>query len=263
MISIIFVTMTKKLLYFIFLFSLNSFAQTKDCEQVYLHGQVSDTNLMNAFYNMMIVNSSTGRGVFGSPDGRFSTYCSELDSITISVKGYFTHGFRVQPDSNCQMVHKGIIIPKYDMIQTVVIRPVKTLSQIREERENLAKREAKTVTGINVLESPITALYQAFSKKEKAKQWLAEMKYKDSQRNVLKELIRLYTTYDIVNLPEDEFDQFIDFLNVDVDFLKTASEMELVTFIKDKFEHYQRLKIEAPVQKTPERKSILAKPNLR
>jgi arsenate reductase-like glutaredoxin family protein len=89
-------------------------------------------------------------------------------------------------------------------------------------------------------------LYEAFSKKEKAKRWLAEQKYKDSQREVLKDLLRLYNLYDIVKLPEDEFDQFIDFLNVDANFLKTASEIELVTFIKDKFEHYQAVKKEIP-----------------
>ncbi|OJX39370.1 MAG: hypothetical protein BGO87_05185 [Flavobacteriia bacterium 40-80] len=244
--SFIFVRMMRYFFLIVIWLGCSHSAQSQSCEQVYIHGQVADTSISNAFYNMMIVNSTTGRGVFGSPDGRFSTYCRANDSITISVKGYYTLGFRVKPDENCQMTFKGIIEPRYESIQTVVIRPLKTLNEIREEREALAKRETKTVTGINVLESPITALYQAFSKKEKAKQWLADMKYKDSQRAVLKELIRLYTSYDIVNLPEDEFDHFIDFLNIDVDFLKTASEMELVTFIKDKYEHYQRLKIEGP-----------------
>jgi hypothetical protein len=31
------------------------------------------------------------------------------------------------------------------------------------------------------------------------------------------------------------------FLNLDVDFLKTASELELITFIKDKYEHFKRI----------------------
>jgi hypothetical protein len=155
-------------------------------------------------------------------------------------------GFRVKPDADCQMNFSGILEPEYKTLAKVVIKPLKSLQQIKEEREALAMRETKTVTGVNVLESPITALYEAFSKKEKAKRWLAEQKYKDSQREVLKDLLRLYNLYDIVKLPEDEFDQFIDFLNVDANFLKTASEIELVTFIKDKFEHYQAVKKEIP-----------------
>jgi hypothetical protein len=62
------------------------------------------------------------------------------------------------------------------------------------------------------------------------------------QTKVLKELLRVYISYDIVNLDEEEFEDFITFLNIDENFLKTSSEMELVTFIKDKFEHYMLIK---------------------
>lgn len=217
------------------------------CEQVYIHGKVVDTTLSrNAFYNMMVINTSTGRGVFGLPDGSFSSYTKEGDSIAISVKGYYTVGFRVKANEDCQMRFTAILEPEHYSLQKVVIKPLKTLNEIKEERESLVKRETKTVTGVSILESPITALYEAFSKKERARRWLAEQRYKDSQREILKDLLRLYNLYDVVKLPEDEFDYFIDFLNVDPDFLKTASEMELVTFIKDKFEHYQRLKLEGP-----------------
>jgi hypothetical protein len=55
---------------------------------------------------------------------------------------------------------------------------------------------------------------------------------------VVKELLRLYVAYEIISLSEEEFDDFITFLNVDESFLKTAAEMELIVFIKDKFEHF-------------------------
>ena len=103
-------------------------------------------------------------------------------------------------------------------------------------------RETRLVTGISILESPITALYQAFSKKEQNKRWIQEQKYKDDQRRVVKELLRLYVAFDIINMTEDDFDEFIQFLNMDDDFLKTSSEMELILFIKDKYEHYSVLK---------------------
>lgn len=226
-----------------------SFSQEQKCEEVYFHGSIVDTSMRNGYYNMMIVNITTGRGVFGNVNGTFSTYCRANDSIVISLKNYSNISLRIKPDENCQMKFDTVIDFKYENIQPVIIKPLKTLAEIKEEREALAKRETRTVTGVNIFESPITAIYEALSKKERAKRWIAQMKYKDDQRAILKDLIRLYTSYDIVNLPEDEFDQFIDFLNADPDFLKTASEMELVTFIKDKFEHYQRLKLNAPTHK--------------
>jgi hypothetical protein len=92
-----------------------------------------------------------------------------------------------------------------------------------------------------VLRSPITALYERFSKKEQSKQLAAKLTYQDKQKGVLQDLLRLYVVYDIFDLSESEFDAFIAFLNIDEDFLKTASELELVTFIKDKFEHFKLL----------------------
>ena len=162
------------------------------------------------------------------------------------------YGFRIKSDSNCQMKIAGILDHKAVQIDEVVVRPLKTLQQIKEERAALSFRETRQVTGIEVLQSPITALYQAFSKREKNKQWISQMEYKDDQRKVLKELLRVYVAYEIVKLDEEEFDSFVEFLNIDEDFLKTASEMELITFIKDKFDHFSRVNNHYYVE--PERK---------
>ena len=61
---------------------------------------------------------------------------------------------------------------------------------------------------------------------------------------MVKELLRLYVSFDIINLSEDEFDDFISFMNLDTDFLKTATEMELILFIKDKYDHFQRFNLQ-------------------
>jgi hypothetical protein len=190
----------------------------------------------------MVINRTTGRGIFGQPDGYFSVYVRPNDKIALSTKEYPIYEFTAKPDSNCQCQVIAYIEKLPQQVQEVVVKPLKTLEQIKEERKNLVLRETRQVTGIEALQSPITALYQAFSKKEQNKRWIAEQKYKDDQRQVVKELLRLYVAYEIIEMEEDEFDDFIIFLNADPDFLKTAAEMELVLFIKDKFEHFKTLK---------------------
>jgi hypothetical protein len=194
------------------------------------------------FYNLMVINKSTGRGVFGQPNGFFSVYVRPGDKIALSTKGYPVYEFIAKADEDCQNHIYAIIERIPQEIEQVVVRPLKSLEQIKEERQALSQRETRLVTGINVLESPITALYQAFSKKEQSKRWIAEQQYKDDQRRVVKELLRLYVAFDIIDLPEATFDDFITFLNIDENFIKTASEMELVLFIKDKYDHFNRLK---------------------
>ena len=218
---------------------LSSGAQT--CDKVLFTGKVADTLRPQSFYNLMLINKRTGQGVFGQPNGSFSIYVAFGDTVIISVKEYMPQVAVVIPDTNCQFRKRFIIDPKPREIREIKVKPLKSLEEIREEREALALRDTRLVTGLEVLQSPITALYQAFSRKEQHKRWIAEQKYKDDQRKIVRELLRLYVSYDIINLNEDEFDDFIFFLNVSDNFLKTATEMELITFIKDKFEHFREL----------------------
>jgi tyrosyl-tRNA synthetase len=224
--------------YFFVLSYASSWAQ---CEQVLVSGKITDTMRMQNFYNLMVVNKTTGRGVFGQPNGHFSVYANTGDLIALSTKGYPVYQFIVKPDENCQTKVLAYVERLPQEVPDVVVRPLKTLEQIKEERENLALRETRVVTGVNVLQSPITALYQAFSKKEQNKRWIAEQEFKDDQRRIVQELLRLYVAFDIIDLSEEEFDAFITFLNIDEQFIKTATEMELILFIKDKYDHFSRL----------------------
>jgi hypothetical protein len=201
-----------------------------------------DTMNVDMFYNLMVINKTTGRGVFGQPDGHFSVYVRPGDKIALSTKGYPVYEFVATADSDCQNHILAYIERIPQEIEQVVVRPLKSLEQIKEERQALSQRETRTVTGINVMESPITALYQAFSKKEQNKAWIAEQQYKDDQRRIVKELLRLYVAFEIIDLPEATFDDFITFLNIDENFIKTASEMELVLFIKDKYDHFKSMR---------------------
>jgi len=230
-----------KLLFLLLCLVASSFSKAQ-CDRVLVQGRVIDSLRPQSFYNLMVINKSFGKGIFGQPDGRFSIVANPNDVIALSTKGYPIYQFVATPDSNCQCHVLAYIEGLPQEIQEVIIRPLKTLEQIKEERASLAMRETKLVSGINILQSPITALYQAFSKKEQNKRWIAEQEYKDNQRKVVQELLRLYVAFDIINLSEEEFDDFISFLNIDSDFLKTATEMELIVYIKDKYDHFKNYK---------------------
>lgn len=203
-----------------------------------LTGKLVDSLRPQAFYNLMVINRNTGRGVFGQPNGTFSVYVSEGDSISLSCKGYEVFNLIVAADDNCQHKVAYYIEGKPQEIEEVIVKRIKSLEEIKEERSALAMRETRQVTGIEVLRSPITALYQAFSKKEKSKRTVAKWEFRDNQSKIVQELLRTYVAYKIVDLTEEQFEDFVIFLNIDETFLKTASEMDLIVFIQDKFEHY-------------------------
>lgn len=239
-INVIFVSMKYSILFFFSFWQLVSIAQK--CDKVWLSGSVVDPFAKSTFFNMLVVNVSTNKAVFGQPDGHYAVYVSENDSIVLSVKGFEKISFRVLGDSTCQYLKNVELNHIGREIDEVIVRPLKTLQQVKEERAALALRETRTITGLEAFQSPITALYQRFSKTEQSKRLVAEMQFADSQIKVLQELLKLYVVYDVINLSEDEFEDFIHFMSIDIDFLKTATDMELITFIKDKYEHFLLMK---------------------
>lgn len=212
----------------------------QECPLIEVKGSVSDTTKAQAFYNLMIVNRSTGVGIFGSPDGTFDFKAKEGDEITLSVTGYKITSFIVK-GYNCKQSKTVVLSLVTYESKEVIVKPIKTLEELKKERQELALKETRTVKGLDVAVSPITALYERFSKIGKSKTLAAKLEHQDDINNVLQELLRLYVSYDVVDLDEAEFVDFIQFLNISEDFLKSASDYQLILFIKDKLEHYKSL----------------------
>ncbi len=224
-------------LFFLFLVCAQM-SNAQNCTRVWVKGKVVDTLNPGKFLNLMVINQTSGKGVFGQPNGTFGVYVNNNDSIILSIKGYDRIGFRAKADSSCQFNADYAVIEIPHELDEVVVKPLKTLQQIKDERAALAMRETRTITGVEAFQSPITALYQRFSKVEQSKAKVAELQYLDSKTEIVKEILRLYVLYDVVELNADEFEDFISFMAMDENFLKTASDIELATFIKDKYEHY-------------------------
>ena len=80
----------------------------------------------------MVVNRTTGKGVFGQPNGNFSAYVSNGDQIVLSIKGYPKFNYTILGDSNCQFLVFENIERLPQELEEVVIRPLKTLNQIKD-----------------------------------------------------------------------------------------------------------------------------------
>ena len=125
----------------------------------------------------------------------------------------------------------------------VDVQPLKTLAELKEERAAIEKRVVPQLSGVNAIQSPITALYMAFSKREKTKRMIAEMEYKDQQTAVVKEVLKVYVNANIIDLRDDQFEEFMQFLNLNDDFLKHATDYELVVYIKYRYRQFESIKL--------------------
>jgi hypothetical protein len=111
----------------------------------------------------------------------------------------------------------------------------KILSDI--ERLGYSKKDY-VISGIDAVQSPITFLYQQFSRRERSIRRVAELQNEDRKRELLKELFQKYVDYNIINLNNEQFDAFIDFCNVSDEFLKYTSQYDFIMYIKYKFNQF-------------------------
>ena len=70
---------------------------------------------------------------------------------------------------------------------------------------------------------------------------MARLENEDRKRALLKELLHKYVEYDIINLSDDGFDDFIDFCAVPDEVMVGLSQYEFLLYVKKKYELYSSL----------------------
>ncbi|MBP8823984.1 MAG: hypothetical protein KBH07_10095 [Flavobacteriales bacterium] len=211
--------------------------------QVLVKGTVTGGDGEHTFYDLMIVNRRTRAGTFGNTDGSFSAWVQREDTLLIGAGGYVTRTLPLGefPDAELQRL-KIVLRPWSIDLQPVAVLPERTLKDIQADIAKLGYSEKDyRETGINALESPITFLYESFSRRERSKRQVAQLENEDMKRELLRELLQQYVDYGIINLSDDSFDDFIDFCNVPEEVLKSLSQYDFLVYVKKKYQLYTSL----------------------
>lgn len=233
-----------KLTTFLLLFSfLVSTAFAQD-EMVRIKGTVYDPGNKGSIPNLMIVNKRTQQGYFGTNSGYFELDVKRTDTLIIAATGFQTIKIFLKDSILDSSKNISIALKKLEItLKPVEIFTKRDLEEIQKDIETLGyEKEDYMLQGADVLESPITALYQAFSRRERNKRLVAEMRNNDRRRELLKELFRKYVDNDIITLDNADFDDFVDFSNVSENFMKTSTQYEFIMYIKKRFEVYQMVR---------------------
>jgi hypothetical protein len=205
-----------------------------------VHGKVREENNL-PISNIIIINNRTRTGAFGRNDGSFQIVCHKSDTLTITSLGYNSRRICFK-DSIEKPVYSPVIFLEqrtYQLAQVEVFAP-RDLEKIQEDIAKLGYRESDyMLSGINAVQSPITFLYQQFSRKEQSRRQVAQFENEDKKRELLKELFHHYVDYQIIDLSDEEFDQFITFINVSDEFLKTSSQYDFLIYVKERFRDYR------------------------
>ncbi|MDA0973193.1 MAG: hypothetical protein O2867_05600, partial [Bacteroidetes bacterium] len=223
----------------LFLFALLlSKAQTGE---VRVKGRVVDAIDGKELVTMMAVNKKTGSGTFGDSDGNFILLMQRGDTLLVGAIGYETISYGIPMDFEGSVLEKIFFLDKLVVnLPMVEIISERDLEEIQREIEDLGydKRDY-VLSGVDAFSSPITFLYQSFSKRERSIRLVAEMVNEDRKRALLKDLFKKYVDYDIIQLEDQDFEDFIDFCNVSDYFLKNSSQYDFLVYVTRRFSEYQ------------------------
>lgn len=250
-------------------------AQTSN-EKVFvkINGQVIDSQDKFNLFTLMIINSRTNTGIMGDPSGEFNIFLYKSDTLLISASGYKIKKICLKdsllkkeyfmaielekkaftPKATAMIPQRNLDLVKQktdttDMKNRIIyLKPVsvfalKGIDEINQEIAKIGVRKTDTYKNFTGLESPISYLYEAFSKIERSKRTVAGFENEDYKKTVLKHLFRVYIQADIINLNQNEFDDFISYCNLSDEFIKNASSFELVSAIKERYDFFSRMKI--------------------
>lgn len=224
-----------------FILSIHLHAQgVPSVAEITFSGSIYDLNDSLATPAPIVVNKRTGTGHAFLPGWNFSITGLKTDTFLVTSGGY-NHVRYCFADSAFRKEYR-VRVPlsmRANELNPVTVFPVKDLKVIRQDRQGLGVQPTRTTEGVtDAVASPITFLYERFSREGQSKALVAELENRDRTNAVLKDLFRVYNRAGVINLPENDFDAFIAFLNMPESYLKNASDYELAVTIKQRFEQF-------------------------
>ncbi len=234
--------MNKLISCFFLLISTLLNAQRRDTTIIVSGKVIGDNSIV--FNRIMVINKTTGSGTYVGVEGDFSVSIKKTDTLMFAYTGYRTSKicFKDSADKAEYLIALKLDRLSYQLHE-IAIYPIKQLSEIQKEINQLEarKKRVKQLEGVDAFQSPITALYERFSRMEQSKRKVAELENEAMKRDVLKDLFRIYIKYDIIDLSDDQFDDFITFCDLPDLFIMQATQYDLVEAIKRRYNKFVEL----------------------
>ena len=248
----------KKLLYLLLLISCTfAFAQ----DDALINGTVLNDATDRPLENVNIVNLNSVKGASSDAEGKFQIRASVNDTLYFSYLGFKSIRVRVTNDwmkfgdIRIKMTELGIAL------EEVVIRPVELTGYVEVDArlipiyDNYRYRISGLSTGYeggktkpgavsSVLSSifnPADFLYNIFGKKPKQMRKLRQMKEDDQIRNLLAGKYDRETLMAVLQLERVDIDEIVNRCNYSADFIRTASDLQILDAISECYEEYKVL----------------------
>lgn len=254
-------------IFFLSLFSINAFGQfIRIADRVIVAGYVFEESNGSPLPYVNVYVKQSRIGTITDTSGYFILKAGINDTLIFSSLGY-DKKYVVITDSAADndkplIVFLDTKIYEIRSVEIIALRRYKqleyeitTMKLPEDDYTNAATnfpfrpadidyytRDVTPMSGIGVVFSPITALYDAFSKEGKEKQKLAEIQEKDYLNSLIEEKISIAVIMKITGMGREDTNVFLEWCNFSPDFILKLTEYDLVLVIKHKYNQYSGIR---------------------
>lgn len=202
---------------------------------VQVKGVVYDADSNRVLDSVTIIVKHTSRIMQNKADGTFSIFVKPTDTLIFGL-----YGFRVKylcfKDSSANKDYNVKVRMTHlrDESREVTISAARTQREIRRDIYSLVMERAYAMERPSSIQSPISAIYEQYSKKSQSKQLLQDYEFELAKNKLVKQLLDIYNKQGIIDIPQSDYKAFVDHLNLDWEFLVVASDYDLAVYIKQK-----------------------------
>ncbi len=212
----------------------NAFAQERT---IRISGWGIDSMNKRPVINMQLINKRTQERSISDNAGYFQVVALQQDSVFLVANGYSAKTISFRDSVYKERYLVTIYLHKIQVeLPAVEVQPQREFEQIHRDALKLGyDKKDYTLHGYQVLQSPITAIYEQFSHREKDKRGYAELMNKVHQRELQREILQKYIDNDVIPLKPEEISPFLDYCDIPEYMLKTAMEYDIVLYMKSKY----------------------------
>ncbi len=192
----------------------------------------------------IIVNMRTQKGILANEDGTFSLDVQSSDTLAFRTIGYELRFVALKDSLINNAFNLNIVLRRLSyQLEEVTIIPHRTLDSISKDISKLGYDEGKYILqGVDALQSPVTYLYQMFSRNERSKREVAFMLNEDQRKKLMRELLDYYVKTGYLPIRDRDFDSFIEYCSMNEAQLKTLTQYEMAVYVKKKYENFLSFK---------------------
>ncbi|MDA3820603.1 MAG: carboxypeptidase-like regulatory domain-containing protein [Candidatus Delongbacteria bacterium] len=250
------------ILFGLLLLKLNAGAQhilTPD--YIVVSGYVKDAQTDSVLPLVNVFNSRTYKGTITDNTGFFRYYAFRGDTLILSSMGYVKSYISVSdtvyyPISDTFYMNQDVFnipevniygLSRYEQLRYDIKHIGQASKPVLNARKNLPEINhdvlsfySRRTDNFGLVASPITALYNAFSKEGREQRKLRELRQRDALKKAIEPHFNKELVMRICGLPPEEAEDFMDFCNFSPHFLLNTPDYIIIGRIVKKHKTYSK-----------------------